>query len=170
MYQINMSKKKKVVITIKREIWKGKARIVARKNGKIFNSKPFSPKRGFTLSRLRDQFKRTNSFDKDISVNINSFTNVIEHTDTRKVPMKPGKGRKFQGFARALVNGQLIEARSQNRFNDESKKSAIDEAVRNLMARIADALGLAYDENEGLKIIEEQKIQIKTGIIFYTKK
>ena len=154
-----------MVFRIKRENWAGKLRVVARRDGKLVTWKPFSPKKGQTVKLLKAQFRKSKSFDKDVSRF--ELVNVVEITDLRK-DVSPPRGKKFQGYAEGIVNSTLIQARSQNKDPGESFKDAIMEALESLYERIAQALDLTYDAEKGLKAVQQRKIMVRTGIIHYS--
>lgn len=157
-------------ISIKRENWNGKFRVVARRKGKITVWKPYSPKKNQTVTALKRQFDKTKSFDKNV-INV-ELANVIETTDLRKKLRKP-KNRSFQGYARTKIDNKVVEARSLQRDFSYPKQMAIDEALDHLYGRIAQALGLSAnsgDVDSGIKAIEDKKLNIETGIIFYTQR
>ena len=156
-------------VIIKREIWADRrARVVARSKGRILTWRFFSPKRGNTVTKLKLQFKKTQSFSDNILKS--NLSKVIETTDFRKEPKISKKVKFIQGFAQTKFKGEIIRARSKTASISIDKQVLVDEAIDNLYERLAQIAGLAYDKNEGKVVAENNNLSIRTGIVYYTAK
>lgn len=160
---------------IRREKWKGKFRIVARrKDGALLSHCAWSQK--FPLQRARNVFKKNGSFNPDLKVNREDFTNVEQVTDFSSKP-RIRRTERAQGYARITVRvGRKIiteEAVSRQEDMPVSIRRLKDEAEKNAKGKIVERLGYADGSGQGdqLNEIDDlELISIQRGVLYYRKK
>jgi len=152
-----------MVVTIKRENWKGKYRVVARDKGRIVTHAKFTVKQNTNF--YKKVFKRNNTFVKSRTVTRERLTNVTEVVQTGNVS-KPKS--RYQYFVEARVGRkEKISARSKNHDKSFPLKNAKEEATESFWERVAQRFGGQYDAEEGQKF-KARITNIKQGIVYYT--
>ena len=172
------------MFSIKREKWGGL--ILKDKKGKIISKTPakfisvsrngkgrliswerWSSKRPIT--RLREIAKQhggtfKKGFDRE------EMVNVVEISDFSRKPSKPTSGKYQYVVSIMLKSGKEISARSKNHDVDFPLSKAREEAIERAYGRLTyEVLGVS-DSNKGQSIIDDNKLRVKEGVVYYKSK
>jgi len=169
-------KKRKTHDSVKREIIKGKFRLVARtSNNKIISSVKWSAKSHNMLMR---RYKAQKSFKKN-EFNQLLFTDgkvsTIERTNFSKKTTLKKSPSLFVTEIR--VGNRTVYGRAQNTNNLNSIRSTKEDSRENAISRLGGEFGGSNvsDLDEGKRILQKleknkkQKVHIRTGTVSYVK-
>ena len=164
-------------MTIKRENWNGKLRVVARdEKGRIQSWKKWGKK--FTISRAKKLFATNQTFKERIFKQ--KLKNVVEVTDFSGVPKIPrasvnkGVTEKQYVVRATLISGKVISARSLSVPLSTPNKVIRDQAFESFYARLDGfVMGISEsgDPNRGRKFFKDLKgFKLEEGLVYYVPK
>jgi len=164
-------------VTIKRENWNGKLRVVARdEKGRLQTWKKWSRK--FTVPKAQKLFKQNLTFKERIFKQ--NLKNVVEVTDFSGIPKIPrtainkGVTEKQYVVRATLISGKVISARSLSVPLSTPNKVIRDQAFESFYARLDGfVMGVSEsgDPNRGRKFFKDLKgFKLEEGLVYYVKR
>lgn len=156
-------------VSIRRENWNKKFRVVVRSKGKLVSYKAWSKK--FTVAKAESLFKTNKTLNENIFRT--KLKNVSEVVDTSDRPRKPrGQTGSYQYFVEGVdrKNNIRISARSRQFPLSVPAEEIKTEALFNFYQRYAQARGEDYDAQIGRKLFDDANGSItRQGFVYYTK-
>lgn len=160
---------------VKREIFRGKAYVVARVKGKIISMRKYN--KDFTTTSGKQQIKQTGTLHKDRIrtrlVNVSEVRYIIEtekQKDGRiKIVKAPRRSSgRYQYVVSTIINGKTISGRSD--FTEGSRKEARAEAYERFLGNLAEYFGFDYNDSlSAMKTIDEKGLKINEEYIQYSE-
>lgn len=160
------------------ENWKGTHYFVVRnKKGQIV-TKRRQKGSDLTFDEARELYRRNKTFKENVKRQRTKLSNVTEIVTTtqssiqnrKKPPIKAPSGNNIQYVVQGRYKGQNISARSQNIKAGyalyKTEELAKEKAWENFLKLLAEREGLAYEADEGLKLIDKVT-NIREGWVKY---
>jgi len=164
-----VQRRKKGLISIEREKWKrvGFVSVARDRRSRLITWEKWSPKRPVT--RLREIAKQQGgTFKKGFKRD--ELVNVVEISDFSRKPSRPSSGKYQYVVSIMLKSGKEITARSMNHDVDFPLSKAREEAIERAYGRLTyEVLGVS-DPDKAESIIEDNKLRVKEGVVYYKSK
>jgi len=158
-------------ISVRRENWNGKYRVVARTfNGKLKSWTSYSSKVNINVYKQRFRDSNKISFKENVrGIVLSNVVEVSDYSDNFKKPRK-GQAEKYQYVVKGVMKGmKTIYGRSDYFSRDVPIRDARDQALERFYSLLADVNDRPYDEGEGRKLANElgNRLKIQEGVIYY---
>lgn len=158
-----------MVVTVRRENFKGKYFIIHRDRGKIVGRRRWSPKTFNLFTALSIISKRGTIVENERRV-VKPLVNVQEIILSSKKP-RAVSSQKFQYFIiAASLDGNRVESRSKSIFKGSSIAQARSQALRTLQKAIALQETGDSDQIAGEQFLKKRYQIIDEGIVYYRDK